>query len=250
MHSLKKFDLEFEMTNRLRVEGTENLIAAARAAGTQRFVAQSYTGWPNARSGARVKTEADPLDANPPKTMSRTLDAIRRLEEMLSSATDLTGVILRYGAFYGPGTGIARGGEIVEAVRRRKFPIIGNGAGVWSWAHIDDCARATHLAAEGGPGGIYNIVDDDPAEVSVWLPCLAQAIGAKPPYRLPEWLGRLAIGDSGVSMMTKIRGSSNAKVKRLLGWQPIYASWRDGFRHGLEGGCAPQKLDPIGKRTS
>jgi nucleoside-diphosphate-sugar epimerase len=234
MRSLKHFDNEFGMTNRLRVEGTENLMAAALAVGTRRFVAQSYTGWPNERSGDRIKTEADRLDTNPPQSMIRTLQAIQGMEQIVSGARDITGIVLRYGSFYGPGTSVCPGGDIVEAVRQRKFPIIGNGAGIWSWAHIDDCARATQSAIEHGSAGIYNIVDDDPAEVSRWLPDLAQAFGAKPPLHLPAWLGRLLIGEARVSMMTKIRGSSNAKAKEMLAWRPTYASWRDGFRRGVD----------------
>jgi nucleoside-diphosphate-sugar epimerase len=235
MRSLKKFDDEFALTNRLRTDGTEYLLAAAHAAGTHKFVAQSYSGWPNERHGSRIKTEDDPLDQTPPTAMTRTLGAIRTLEHMVLNAPGITGIVLRYGSFYGPGTSLSQTGEIVELVRRRKFPVIGNGAGVWSFIHIDDAARATQLAIERGTSGIYNIVDDDPAEVSAWLPDLAQAIGAKPPYRLPAWVGRLVIGDAGLSIMTQVRGSSNVKAKRELGWQPIYASWRDGFRRGLSG---------------
>jgi 2-alkyl-3-oxoalkanoate reductase len=233
VRSLKKFDEEFALTNRLRTEGTEHLLAAARSAGTRSFIAQSYTGWPNMREGGRVKTEDEPLDPHPPKTMRRTLDAIRQLETMVSSASHMTGIVLRYGSFYGPGTLLAPGGDVVEAVRQRKFPVIGDGAGVWSFIHVDDAANATRLAIERGASGIYNIVDDEPAEVSAWLPDLARAIGAKPPYHLPAWLGRLVIGEAGISMMTKVRGSSNAKAKLALNWQPGYASWRDGFRRGF-----------------
>ncbi len=233
IRSLKNFDEEFALTNRLRTEGTEYLLAAARAVGAHRFIAQSYTGWPNIREGGRVKTEDDPLDPHPPQAMRQTLDAIRQLETIVSGASATTGIILRYGSFYGPGTSVALNGEIVGLVRQRKFPIFGDGAGVWSFTHIDDAANATRLAIERGPSGIYNIVDDEPAEVSVWLPELARAVGAKPPYHVPTWLGRLVIGDAGMSMMTAVRGSSNAKAKRVLGWQPIYSSWRDGFHSGL-----------------
>lgn len=233
MRSLKHFDDEFAATNRLRTEGTGHLLAAARAAGVRKFIAQSYTGWPNERQGGRVKTEEDPLDPAPPGAMAKSLDAIRALEKMVSSAGDLGGTIVRYGSLYGPGTSIAERGEIVQLVRKRQFPLIGSGAGVWSFLHVDDAARATQLALERGAPGIYNIVDDDPAEVSAWLPDLAQATGAKPPLHLPAWIGRLVVGDAGASVMTLIRGSSNAKAKRVLGWQPEYASWRDGFRRGL-----------------
>jgi 2-alkyl-3-oxoalkanoate reductase len=233
MRSLKKFDDEFALTNRLRTEGTDYLLEAARAAGTRKILVQSYTGWPSIREGSRVKTEDDPLDPNPPKTMTQTLSGIRHLESTIGSASDIEGVVLRFGSFYGPGTSISPGGEIVEAVRRRKFPVVGSGAGVWSFIHMDDVAIATKLAIERAKPGVYNIVDDEPAEVSVWLPDLAQAIRAKPPHHIPAWLGRLIIGDAGISMMTKIRGASNAKAKQSLGWQPIYTSWRDGFWRGF-----------------
>jgi nucleoside-diphosphate-sugar epimerase len=233
IRNLKKFDEEFALTNRLRTEGTENLLAAARVAGTQKLLAQSYTGWTNERRGGRIKTEDDPLDSNPPKAMIKTLGAIRTLETMALKASGLTGIVLRYGSFYGPGTSLSEDGEIVKMIRQRKFPLVGNGAGVWSFIHIDDAARATQLAIERGTSGIYNIVDDDPAELSVWLPDLARAIGAKTPHHVPAWLGRLVMGEAVLSMMTKVRGSSNMKAKRVLTWQPVYSSWRDGFRHGL-----------------
>ena len=233
MHNLKRFDEEFAITNRLRTEGAQYLLEAAQAAGARRFVAQSYTGFPNIRVGWRIKTEDDPLDPNPPQPTRWTFEAIRQLEAKVMSAGNLEGIVLRYGNFYGPGTSIGPGGEIVQLVRQRKFPIFGDGAGVWSFVHIDDAAAATRVAVEGGPQGIFNIVDDEPAEVSVWLPELARIIGAKPPYRLPAWLGRLVIGEAGMSMMTKVRGSSNEKAKRLLRWKPIYPTWRDGFHQML-----------------
>ena len=233
VRNFKKVDQELAVTNRLRTEGTQYLLDAARAAGVRRFVAQSYTGWPNVREGGPVKTEDDPLDPHPPKAMTETLEAIRRLESMVAGATGLVGIVLRYGAFYGPGTSVAIGGDIVEMLRGRKFPLIGNGAGVWSFIHIDDAAEATRVAIQQGPAGIYNIVDDEPVAASVWLPELSRSVGAKPPFHVPVWLGRLAAGEVGVSMMTRVRGSSNAKAKRVLGWRPGYASWRDGFRRGL-----------------
>jgi nucleoside-diphosphate-sugar epimerase len=233
MRSLKNFDAEFALTNRLRTEGTENLIEAAKSAGVGKILVQSYTGWPNAPEGGRIKTEEDPLDPNPPKSMSQTLAAIRHLETLVQSVTNTTGVVLRYGSFYGPGTSTTPGGELLEAVRHRKFPVVGSGAGVWSFTHIRDAAAATLLALEIAPPGLYNIVDDDPAEVSIWLPDLAKAIGAKPPRHVPVWLGKLFIGKAGVAMMTTSRGSSNTKAKRTLGWDPIFKSWRDGFRNGL-----------------
>ena len=215
MRNLRHFDDELAATNRLRTEGLDYLLEAAREAGARRFVAQSYSGWPNERTGAPVKTEEDPLDANPPQSMSKTIAAIRRLEATVNGATDLDGVVLRYGAFYGPGTGIGAGGTMLDAVLKRQFPVVGGGAGIWSFIHIDDAASVTAAAIEGGPGGIYNIVDDEPAPVAVWLPELARAAEAPAPYRLPRWIGRLLVGDAGISMMTEVRGSSNAKAKRV-----------------------------------
>jgi len=233
MHDVKNFDREFETTNKLRTEGTQYLLEAAQAAGASRFVAQSFTGWTNDRTGDRIKNEEDPLDPDPPKAMRNTLEAIQRLEEMVLNATGLTGIVLRYGSFYGPGTSLGEGGEIVEMVRAGKFPLVGDGAGVWSFLHIDDAAQATRLAIERAPAGKYNIVDDEPAEISEWLPYLAQTVGGKPPHHLPNWLGKIAIGESGLSLMTQIRGSSNATAKSILEWQPKYPSWREGFRRGL-----------------
>jgi nucleoside-diphosphate-sugar epimerase len=235
MSDLRRFERAFAATNRLRTEGTDNLLAGARAAGARRFVAQSFAGWPYAREGGMVKTEDDPLDSNPPRQVRTTLAAIRHLEEAVETAADLEGVALRYGGFYGPGTSLAAGAEHFEAVRQRKFPIIGNGAGVWSFIHIVDAAAATVAAIEGGAPGIYNIVDDDPAPVREWLPALAAAVGAKPPRHIPAWLGRLVAGGHVVTMMTELRGCSNAKAKRELAWTPRVPSWRDGF-HGLAAG--------------
>jgi nucleoside-diphosphate-sugar epimerase len=228
MQSLKNFDEEFAVTNRLRTEGTAHLIAAAQAAGTRKLVVQSYTGWPYARIGGSVKTEEDPLDPNPPKTMTQSLAAIRELERIVASANGVEGTVLRYGNFYGPGTSFSPDGEITRMVRRRQFPLVGS-AGIWSFTHTEDAAAAALAAVESNASGVFNIVDDEPAAVSVWLPELAKTIGAKPPLRIPAWLGRLVLGEAGVSMMTAIRGSSNAKAKRVLGWQPIYPSWRQGF---------------------
>ena len=239
VRDFKNFDDSFALTNRLRVEGTSYLLAAARAAGARRFVAQSYTGWPNAREGGQVKTEEDPLDPHPPRQMNRTINAIRQLEAMVSGAPDLTGIVLRYGSLYGPATSLGRDGDVTRLVQRRMFPIIGGGTGVWSFTHVEDAARVAALAVEGGPAGVYNAVDDEPAEVSVWLPEFARAIGAPPPWRVPTWLGRALAGDVVVSMMTTVRGSSNAKAKRVLGWQLRYPSWRVGFSEGLGPSDAP-----------
>jgi nucleoside-diphosphate-sugar epimerase len=231
--NLRHFDEAFAEANRLRTEGTAHLIAAARAVGTPRLVVQSYTGWPNAPEGAALKTEDDPLDPAPPHSMRESLDAIRELERMVVAASDLQGIVLRYGSFYGPRTPISPGGEIVTLVAQRRLPIVGSGEGVWSFVHMEDVALATALAAEGAPSGIYNIVDDEPAPTSVWLPELARILGAPPPRHVPEWIARLVVGEALVHMMTRIKGSSNAKAKRVLGWQPRYPTWREGFRHEL-----------------
>jgi nucleoside-diphosphate-sugar epimerase len=233
MGNLKKFDEEFAETNRLRTTGTDHLLAASRAAGVKRFIAQSYTGWPNERTGGRVKDETSPLDPTPTAVSARTLDAIRYVEGAVTSATDLEGLALRYGSFYGPGTGLAKGGDLLKMVAKRRLPVVAGGAGVWSFCHIDDAASATVAAVIQGAPGVYNIVDDEPSAVAEWLPYLAEAIGAKPPMRLPAWLAKPMIGEHGISLMTQIRGSSNAKAKAELGWSPTYPSWRDGFRTGL-----------------
>jgi len=230
---LKHLDRDFAPTNRLRTEGADSLIAAAREVGTARFIAQSFTGWPNAREGGPIKSESDPLDPTPPRQMMRTLAAIRELESKVLAVGGMAAIALRYGAFYGPGTSFSVDGDVVEMVRQRKLPVVGGGGGVWSFVHIDDVAAATALAVEGGPSGIYNIVDDDPVPVSVWLPELARILGAKPPLHLPAWIARLFIGEAGVSMMTRVRGSTNDKAKRLLAWTPAYRSWREGFRREL-----------------
>ncbi|MGB6325039.1 MAG: NAD-dependent epimerase/dehydratase family protein [Methylocella sp.] len=227
----RNFDEGFSETNRLRKEGTDYLLAAARAAGAGRFVAQSFAGWPYAREGGPVKTEEDPLDPEPPAAFRRTLEAIRYLESAVTGETSLEGLVLRYGSFYGPGTAISEQGWMVNDVRKRRIPIIGGG-GVWSFIHVDDAARFTRAAVERGVPGVYNIVDDDPARVSQWLPALAEALGAKPPRRIPAWIARFVIGDGAV-FMTDVRGASNAKAKQAFGVNLIWPSWRDGFRRGL-----------------
>lgn len=230
---MRNFDATFAGTNALRITGTDNLLEAAQEAAVARFVAQSYTGWPNARSGTRLKTEADLLDPAPPRNAVQTLAAIRHVEEVVPAAEGMVGLVLRYGAFYGPGTSLGDDGELVEMVRRRKLPLIGGGAGVWSFVHIDDAARATVAALGHGGAGLYNVVDGEPASVAEWLPALAQAVGARPPLRLPAWLARVAVGEQGLAVMTQSRGSSNAKAKRDLGWLPVWPTWRDGFAAGL-----------------
>jgi nucleoside-diphosphate-sugar epimerase len=226
---MRHFDRSFEQTNRLRTEGTDHLLAAARAVGVRRFVAQSYAGWPFARTGGPVKTEDDPLDPTPPAAMRRTLAAIRHLEDAVAGADWTEGIVLRYGGFYGPRTSLGPGGEHLELIRRRRFPVVGDGAGVWSFVHVEDAAAATVNAVSRGRRGIYNIVDDDPAPVGEWLPALASTVGGKPPHKVPLWLGRVLAGEVAAVMMTEVRGASNAKAKRELGWEPGHPSWREGF---------------------
>ena len=226
----RHFDRSFALTNRLRTEGVDHLLAAGLAVGVKRFIAQSFTSWPYARTGGPVKTEEDPLDPNPARHMRESFKAIRHVEEAVTGADWTEGIALRYGGFYGPGTSLApEGGEQVDMIRKRKFPIVGNGGGVWSFIHIADAADATVAALERGRRGIYNIVDDEPAPVREWLPLLAERYGAPKPMRVPKFIGRLAAGEAGVVMMTEIRGASNEKAKRELDWQPRHPSWREGF---------------------
>jgi nucleoside-diphosphate-sugar epimerase len=230
---LRDFDRVFAPTNRLRIEGTDNLIAAARESGARRFVAQSYCGWPYARTGGPVKDEDDPLDPDPPPAMRRTLAAIRHLEGAVAAARDIGGVSLRYGGFYGPGTSLSRDGTAVAEIRRRRFPIVGKGGGVWSFIHIADAADAAVAAVESRVTGTFNVVDDEPAPVAEWLPALARAVGARPPLRVPAFIGRLVLPKHLYLMMTAQRGGANARFKREFGWRPQFASWRDGFLRGL-----------------
>jgi nucleoside-diphosphate-sugar epimerase len=217
----RNLDRTFAMTNRLRTEGTNALLAAAREADVQRVVAQSFASYRYAREGGMVKTEDDPLDPAPPPNTRETNAAMRHLDQAVTAAG---GVALRYGGFYG-----AANDGLVGPVRKRQFPIVGDGGGVMSFIHLDDAAAATMLALERGASGIYNVVDDEPAPVREWLPVLASALGAKPPRRVPRWLARLVAGEAGVVMGTESRGASNAKAKRDLGWTLHYPSWRQGF---------------------
>jgi 2-alkyl-3-oxoalkanoate reductase len=226
---VRRFDRWFATTNQLRTTGTDILLAAARDAGVARLVAQSYTGWTNPCTGGPVKTERDGLDPHPPRMQRQSLAAIRHLEQVVPAAP-LEGIVLRYGNFYGPGASES----LVELIRKRRFPVIGDGAGIWSWIHLDDAAAATVAALERGARGGYNITDDEPAPVSEWLPYLAEVVGAKPPLRVPKWPGGLLAGAVTVRWTTEARGSSNDKAKRELGWQPKWPSWRQGFREGLE----------------
>jgi nucleoside-diphosphate-sugar epimerase len=231
--NLRRFDREFALTNQLRTEGTDNLLAAAHAAGVQRVVAQSFAGWTYERAGGSVKTEDDPLDPDPPPAFRRTLDAIRYLEAALQAAKGIDTIALRYGWFYGPGTSLGRGQAFLHALERRQFPIIGRGTGIWSFIHIADAAAATVAALQRGAPGLYNVADDEPAPVCDWLPFLADAIGARPPLRVPSWLGRMLVGHQGIVLMNESRGCSNKKAKSMLDWRPRYSSWRTGFIEGL-----------------
>ncbi|MGD9925333.1 MAG: NAD-dependent epimerase/dehydratase family protein, partial [Pseudorhodoplanes sp.] len=230
---LRDFDRVFAQTNLLRTKGTDNLVTAARETGVRRFVAQSFCGWPYARTGGPVKTEADPLDPDPPPGFRRTLEAIRYLEAAVNGAPGLQGINLRYGGFYGPGTFLSRTGAMVDQVRRRRFPLIGDGGGIWSFIHIADVAGATTVAVEGQAAGTFNVVDDTPAPVSEWLPYLADVIGAKRPWRVPAALARLVLPEHLFVMMTDVRGGSNARFKQEFGWKPEFSTWREGFKHGL-----------------
>ncbi|HYH89486.1 MAG TPA: NAD(P)-dependent oxidoreductase [Solirubrobacteraceae bacterium] len=224
------------MTNRLRTEATDHLLAAGRAVGARRFVAQSFGAFRFARTGGPVHTEADPFDPNDPPAPLRTVQAAYLyLEEAVTTIEWGEGLALRYGGFYGPGTSMSRApdAQMAAPIRKRRFPIVGDGGGVWSYVHIEDAAAATAVAVERGRPGVYYVVDDEPAPVREWLPVLASALDAKPPRRVPRWLGRLAAGEAATAMMTEAQGASNDKAKRELGWQPRYASWRHGFAEGL-----------------
>jgi nucleoside-diphosphate-sugar epimerase len=226
----------FTMTNRLRTEATDHLVAAGHAVGARRFVAQSFGGFRFAHTGGPVQTEADPLDPNdPPAALRAVQAAYLYLEQAVTTIEWGEGLALRYGGFYGPGTSVSLAPDAAMAalIRKRRFPLVGNGGGVFSYVHVEDAAAATAVAVERGRAGIYYIVDDEPAPVREWLPVLASALGAKPPRRIPRWLGRLAAGEAATAMMTEARGASNAKAKREFGWQPRYASWRQGFAQGL-----------------
>jgi nucleoside-diphosphate-sugar epimerase len=223
---IKHMDRWFAATNRLRTEGTDHLLAAAEAAGVSHFAAQSYASWNGLRQGGWVKTEEDPLDPQLGTAAHPVVEAIRHVEDVVVKAG---GAVLRYGGLYGPGAT----DDQVALVRKRQFPLVGGGTGYSSWVHLDDAASATVLAVEQKQRGVFNIVDDEPAPASEWLPYLAACAGAKPPMRVPRWLARLLAGDVAVTMMTEGRGFSNAKAKRELGWVLRYPSWRQGFKEGL-----------------
>src|SRR5829696_182709 len=223
---MKHIDRWFATTNRLRTEGTDHLLAAAEATGVSHFVAQSYASWNGIRKGGWVKTEDDPLDPEDGTMVHAVAVAVRHVDDVVVKAG---GAALRYGAFYGPGAT----DDQVELVRKRQFPLVGGGTGYTSWVHLDDAASATVLAVEQVAKGVFNIVDDEPAPASDWLPYLAACAGAKRPMRVPKRLARLLAGEAAVTMMTEGRGFSNAKAKRELGWELRYPSWRQGFKEGL-----------------
>jgi nucleoside-diphosphate-sugar epimerase len=231
---MRHFDREFALTNRLRTEGTDHLLSAGKAVGVKRFVAQSNVSL-YARTGGAIKREDAPVDHDPAPEMREGIAAISHLEDAVTNASWTEGLVLRYGWFYGPGTSIAVNplGSQIEMLRKRQLPIVGKGTGIWSFIHIEDAATATLAAVEGGSAGIYNVVDDEPAPVSEWVPALAAAVGAKQPWRVPRWIGRLAAGEWAVVAMTELRGASNDKVTRELGWHLRYPSWRQGFAEGL-----------------
>ena len=231
--NLRRFDQAFALTNRLRTEGTDYLLAAAREVGCRRFVAQSYAGLPYARSGPWVKSEEDALLSTPEPEARETFRAIRHVESAVLGETAIEGFVLRYGSFYGPGTSMGVGGSVLDDIRQRRFPIVGKGTGHWSFLHIDDAASATLAAVESKSPGLYNICDDEPAPVAEWLPFLAGVIGAKVPRHIPSWLGRIAIGSFGMAMMNEIRGASNQKAKSQMHWELKWPTWRQGFCEGL-----------------
>jgi nucleoside-diphosphate-sugar epimerase len=225
---LRHFDRSFATTNRLRTQGTDHLLSAGQGVGVERFVAQSFFA-AYERTGGPVKSEDDSFGADPAREMRETVAAICHVEDAVLAATWTQGIVLRYGGFYGPGTSLGPDGEQTEAVRQRKFPLVGKGSGVWSFIHIADAAEATVAAVERGRRGVYNIVDDEPAPIAEWLPFLARTLGARTPMRVPRFVGRLLTGEVGDVMMTELRGASNAKATRDLGWAPTYSTWREGF---------------------
>ncbi len=231
LRNLRQPDQAFAATNELRTRGTDNLLAAAARAGTRRVIAQGYAGpGPDKPSGGRLKTEEDPLDWRPIRSAAQMPAAVTHVDKTVPVAAP-EGIVLRYGTFYGPGASAF----LLDGVRKRQLPVIGGGAGIWSFIEITDAAAATIAAVGQGAPGLYNVVDDDPAPVAEWLPYLAEVAGAKPPRRVPGWLGRLLAGEFVVAQMTTSRGSSNEKARKELGWKPRYASWREGFRAWVSG---------------
>ncbi len=230
MRGLRRVDKVFAATNELRTRGTDNLLAAAELAGTRRVIAQGYAGPGPDKHPGGLKTEEDPLESRAIPSAARSLAARKHVDKAVPLAVP-EGIVLRYGGFYGPGASKL----LLDVVRKRRLPVIGGGTGIWSFIEITDAAAATLAAVERGAPGVYNIVDSDPAPVAEWLPYLAKVAGAKPPLRIPAWLGRLLAGEFAVAQMTSARGSSNEKARKELGWEPRYASWREGFRVWVSG---------------
>ncbi len=228
---LRKKDL-YDATNRLRTEGTRNLIDAALAAGTRRFVSQSIA-FAYRNQGSRVKTEEDPLLLDAPAPFASGVVALNEMERMVLETEGIEGLVLRYGFFYGPGTYYGSNGTMTADIRRRRMPIVGRGTGIFSFIHVDDAADATVAAVERGAPGVYNVTDDEPAMMREWLPVVAEAAGAKPPFRAPAWLAKLVAGKQAGTFALRLRGASNEKAKRELGWEPVHPSWRTGFRESL-----------------
>jgi nucleoside-diphosphate-sugar epimerase len=227
----RKASQQLAGNDRIREEGTRNLVDAAVAAGARRMVAQSIAF--AYRMDGDLKTEDDPLFDDAPFPWSRTVQAVHSLEDAVTKTEGLDGIVLRYGFFYGPGSSYAAGGYYPREVRRRRFPLVGRGSGVFSFIHVDDAAAATVAAVERGAPGIYNVVDDEPAPMREWVPAYAEAVGAKKPWRVPKLIARLAAGAYTTQLATDLRGASNARAKAALGWEPRYPSWRQGFREAL-----------------
>jgi nucleoside-diphosphate-sugar epimerase len=241
--SFENLDGELAATNRLRTEGTDILLEAARAAGARRAIVQSYGLWSFPEAEGRAATEEDTPDPDPPATMADTVGAVRHVESTVPAADGIEGLALRYGLFYGPETGLSADGALTEAVRQGQWPIIGDGDGAYSFIHVEDAATATRAALDQGAPGIYNIADDEPAPAAVWVAGLAEMLGAEPPDRVPEDVALSVAGDYPVYLSTRLNGLSNEKAKRELGWSPRYATWRDGFRSMLAGA-------PVGGRVT
>jgi nucleoside-diphosphate-sugar epimerase len=241
--SFRSLKRDFAPTNLLRTLALDHLLDAAQECRVGRVLAQSHTGWPNERAGEGLKHEKDALDERPPAALAEALKAIRYLEKRVNNTSGVAGTVLRYGVLYGPGTAFGPDGMVFEAVRRRQLPLVGRAGGVWSFIHVDDAVSATVRALESGAMGTFNIVDDHPAAVRTWLPFTAQLLGAPAPARIPAWLARWIIGGAGVSWMCDIRGSSNAKAREVLGWQPRYPDWRDGFTAMVIGKLLKQVFD-------
>lgn len=233
VHDYKNFDREFAVTNRLRREGTSYLLEAAKESGASRIVVQSFAGWPLQRGKTSANSEETPFAEDLPAHMQESQNAIRQMEEMVLSSQSPAGVVLRYGFFYGPGTSFDSEGETTQTVRKGGLPIVGGGTAIWSFVHVDDAAEATRISIESGPAGVYHIADDQPVSVSEWVLELARLLHAKPPKKVPAWLAKLFVGESGVYLMTKARGVVNTKAKRVLNWKPVYPDWRQGFADTL-----------------